>query len=175
MMPRVPVGACVLTKSTGNLISEAISWWTYSQFSHVMPHVGDGFLVDATVPHVKVSRAVNWFDEGSRVAILAPTELMGEEEKVGFCMNAQALIRKDYDLLSFVGFLFRKKIEGKEDFNCAEVTLAAYHGSGYFKRHTGNFITPQTFWDWYCGGIFRCLYYGTPTGDRYFDFIWETD
>jgi len=163
------IGDRVLTKCQKGykaIGSELIAWWLHSRWSHIMPVVSeDGDVLDITIPRPKIVSLKEHCNGAYRMVILRPVTPFDENQKKWFKGMAECLAGREYDLISFVGFLRNANTQDPSKVNCAEGTLLCDQAAGLLTSHDGKLISPQSYDDYATAGLFKVIYgdaYPTP-------------
>jgi hypothetical protein len=138
--------------------SAAIAWWLHSTWSHVMPVLANGMVLDITMPSPKIVNSSIFISPDYKVRVFRPIVALTEDEKTTWCNMADALVLKKYDLESFGGFILDDpSIKDSKKVNCAEGTLLCHKAIGRLMNYDGRLVSPQTFDDFACGGLYTVV------------------
>lgn len=164
----IKIGDKVLTKQIkgiGKIISESICWWTNSSYSHIVSILSsEGIVLDATFPKPLKRNLSHYFDGNHRICIIRPVPKFTKVDTLKFLNAADTVFKLidtkkiGYDLTSYVGYIFNKKIQDKELFNCSESALFCDQFAGRFLKHDGYFITPQSYYEYMIAGAYEVIY-----------------
>lgn len=144
-------------KGFARYISELICWWTNSKFSHIEPILDSaGNSIDVTVPTIKKSNIRKYLNGDYRVVVIRPVQPI--PDLGAWIMAGHDVLGVRYDLLSYIGYLINKPIQGRKTFNCSEATFYMDQKAGLFKAAQNLFISPQTYADFTVAGMFTVIY-----------------
>jgi len=143
---RLIPGDVVLAKKHGNVVSEIISGYKTSKFSHVMPVLDSNRLVSAEWPRVVFRSIYDFCNEDYRIKIIRPTVELTREDVRKWCAAGEEAVNKKYDLYSFIGHILNKVgFQKNSMFNCAEVTLRCFNSINRYVSIPFDFVSPHTF------------------------------
>ena len=148
-------GDMLLTTVADGVVSTGIRWRLNSDFSHCVPILAPGFTIEVYTPKARVE-TLSYFRGRDFVALRLVDELTPGEAN-NFAKMALMLRGIKYDLKSFLGFIANQNIQDRKKLNCAEGTLLCYQAAGRFLEREIGRVSPQSFYEWYKGGIFRKL------------------
>jgi len=140
-------------------LQESIAWWLNSEYSHCEPIIDSyGNSVDFTYPTNKASNIQKYFNGQWRVCIISPAVMLSQEQQEAFSDTIKGLVGTEYAPLDYLGFLINKPVHEQGQYHCGSGTLAGCQAAGLLKRHSGAYISPQSFQEYTTAGLFNVVW-----------------
>jgi len=137
-------------------LAAGIAWWTHAEFSHVMPVVDGGMVIDMKWPRAEVLDPNTL--KYKRVVHLRRTVDLTENQRKLWCIVGRDLARPgQYDLASYFGWLTSTGSHSHRRTNCAEATLRCCQAIGDLETRTDRLISPQSFIEYAHAGMYRVV------------------
>jgi hypothetical protein len=130
--------------------------------------------IDATFPRVKFGNIKQYFNGQWRVLVLRPVPEMTQIQRVVWVNKLLSFIGKKYDVWALLGFLANKSFQTEKKYTCSEILYYADYAVGLFPcGYKGEFISPQTYYDFFIAGMFSVVYNScsAPAQEKDYEFL----